>query len=142
MSEMVSLPKEAARRVFDALVNSMNFGSGFLETDDVKALRVLAEAIGVDPLDGTPREFMPDFPHPFEPAPVGGVAGFLAKYPDGCKWCQPRRRALPDDPIHAQCEATFGGTRCDRVVHETGAHRHAAVPGKFGSVRWGNSVSD
>lgn len=135
MGKMISLPKEAAQRVFDALVNSMDFGSGFLETDDVKALRTLAEAIDVSPIVGTPREFLPDFPHRFEPAPAGGIAGFLVQYPDGCKWCQPRRRALPDDPIHAQCEATFGGTRCERVVHEAGKHKH-------GSVTWRNNVSD
>lgn len=57
---------EAAQRVFDALVSSMDFGSGFLETDDVAALRELAVAIGVDPNVGTPAEFRSQYPHPFE----------------------------------------------------------------------------
>lgn len=65
-TKTVTLGFEAAQRVFDALVNSMDFGSGFLETDDVKALRELAVAIGVDPNAGTPAEFKGAYPHPFE----------------------------------------------------------------------------
>lgn len=66
--KMIKMRFEAAQRVFDALVNSMDFGSGFLETDDVVALRELATAIGVDPNVGTPREFTAQYPHPFEAA--------------------------------------------------------------------------
>jgi hypothetical protein len=66
--KMISLRFEAAQRVFDALVSSMDFGSGFLETDDVVALRELATAIGVDPNKGTPSEFAAQYPHPYEPA--------------------------------------------------------------------------
>jgi len=62
----VTLDFEHAQRVFDALVNSMDFGSGFLETDDVTALRALAVAIGVDPNKGTPSEFAAQYPHPYD----------------------------------------------------------------------------
>lgn len=66
--KMISMGFEAAQRVFDALVSSMDFGSGFLETDDVAALRELAVAIGVDPNVGTPAEFKSQYPHTYEPA--------------------------------------------------------------------------
>jgi hypothetical protein len=62
----ITLDFEHAQRIFDALVNSMDFGSGFLETDDVVALRALAEAIGVDPNIGTPSEFAAQYPHPYD----------------------------------------------------------------------------
>ena len=65
--ETVTIPLETAQRLFDALATSMDFGSGFLETDDVKALRELAVLIGVDPLLGTPDTFVKDYPHPFKP---------------------------------------------------------------------------
>lgn len=39
--EAITLPLEAARAIFDALVTSMDFGSGFLSTEDVEALRLL-----------------------------------------------------------------------------------------------------
>ncbi|GAA0583039.1 hypothetical protein GCM10010172_80080 [Paractinoplanes ferrugineus] len=65
-TDTVTLGKEAAQRLFDALCNSMDFGSGFLETDDVEALREMAVAIGVDPNVGTPDEFKAGYPHPFE----------------------------------------------------------------------------
>jgi len=64
----VTLDFEHAQRIFDAIVGSMDFGSGFLETDDVTALRALAVAIGVDPNKGTPAEFAAKYPHPYEAA--------------------------------------------------------------------------
>jgi hypothetical protein len=64
--ETVTMSKDSAQRVFDALSNSMDFGSGFLESEDVLALRELARVIGVDPSIGTPDEFKRDFPHAFE----------------------------------------------------------------------------
>jgi hypothetical protein len=66
--EMVTLSKDSAQRVFDALAGSMDFGSGFLESEDVLALRELAQVIGVDPSIGTPDEFKKDFPHKFKEA--------------------------------------------------------------------------
>lgn len=66
MSEQITIPKETAQRLFDALVNSMDFGSGFLETDDVEALRGLAVALGVDPATGTPGPFKAKYPHAFD----------------------------------------------------------------------------
>jgi hypothetical protein len=45
----------------------MDFGSGFLDTNEVEALRALAVTLGVDPIEGTPPEFVKHYPHPFEP---------------------------------------------------------------------------
>jgi len=64
--ETITIPKVTAQILFDALTTSMDFGSGFLDSDDVTALRELAVAIGVDPATATPGEFEKDYPHRFD----------------------------------------------------------------------------
>lgn len=61
-----SIPTEDLRALFDIAVNSMDFGSGFLDTDEVKLLRAIAVLVGVDPRKATPHEFTSQFPHPFQ----------------------------------------------------------------------------
>lgn len=63
----VTIPLATAQVVFDALVHSMDFGSGFLDTEEVDALRGLAVALGVDPATATPTEFVKQYPHAFKP---------------------------------------------------------------------------
>jgi hypothetical protein len=65
-SEKIEVPKLAVQIVFDALCQSMDFGSGFLDTEDVHGLREIATALGVDPNEATPDDFRKDFPHPFK----------------------------------------------------------------------------
>jgi hypothetical protein len=106
--ETVTIPKEAAQRVFDALVSSMDFGSGFLETDDVTALRTLAVAIGVDPSEGTPLGFVGQYPHRFramtDPQRIDRVFGIprvvAVAGPDG--WTTERNDT---EPPFVPCEA-------------------------------------
>src|SRR6185312_11238594 len=88
-SEKIEVPKLAVQIVFDALVHSMDFGSGFLGTEDVHGLREVAVALGVDPIEATPGEFRKDFPHPFatKVCKVGGTWRY------GCE-------RLESDPIH------------------------------------------
>ena len=63
VTPVVSLDRGHAQRIFDALVNSLDFGSGFLEDEDVEALRALAILLGVNPILGTPREFVSTYAH-------------------------------------------------------------------------------
>lgn len=56
---------EDLQALFDMCVNSMNFGSGFLETGDVVLLRKVAVLIGVEPWVATPREFRRNYPHTY-----------------------------------------------------------------------------
>lgn len=60
------VPDSTLRTLFDALTNSLDFGSGFLDSEDVEALRSIAVMIGVDPMHGTPSEFAAQYPHRFE----------------------------------------------------------------------------
>lgn len=67
MSEkQIKIPFKTAQILFDALVTSLDFGSGFLDTEEVAALREVAVAIGVDPAKATPDEFQRDYPHVYE----------------------------------------------------------------------------
>lgn len=67
----VTISFEDARRIFDLAVGMdeacSGYGSGYMETDDVHAMRRLAVAIDVDPAVCTSLEFVTQFPHAFEP---------------------------------------------------------------------------
>lgn len=67
--EQITIPKLTAQVLFDALVGSMDFGSGFLDSEEVEALRGLAVALGVDPKVATPSEFVSQYEHTFAPMP-------------------------------------------------------------------------
>lgn len=62
---VVTMRRDHAQIIFDALVGSLNFGSGFLCDDDVEALRALAVLIGVNPAEGTPSEYQSQYAHHF-----------------------------------------------------------------------------
>lgn len=64
-SEKIEAPKLAIQIMFDALCHSMDFGSGFLDTEEVHALREVARILGVDPMAATPESFRYQFRHPF-----------------------------------------------------------------------------
>jgi len=61
----VNLKREHVQRLFDICVNSMDFGSGFLESDDIEVLRAVAVSLGVDALVATPSEFKRNYAHPY-----------------------------------------------------------------------------
>ena len=54
----VTIDREVLQKTFDTAVNSMDFGSGFLDDDEVTALRACAEVLGVDPMVATPQNFL------------------------------------------------------------------------------------
>lgn len=54
--EMV-IERNLVQVLFDTAINSMDFGSGFLDEEEVIALRAVAVALGVDPAIATPRQF-------------------------------------------------------------------------------------
>ncbi len=57
ITEETTLPTEDLRVLFDAAVSSLDFASGFLDNDEVLALRRIAVVLGVDPLKATPYNF-------------------------------------------------------------------------------------
>lgn len=65
--ETVTLARDDAQRIFDLAVGADQAASGFMETDDVAAMRRLAVAIGADPKECTGVEFVAQFPHEYLP---------------------------------------------------------------------------
>lgn len=55
--EVVSIRKGDLRAIMDVGTMSMDFGSGFLDNEQVQALRKGAEILGIDPLVVTPSNF-------------------------------------------------------------------------------------
>jgi len=58
---MTEISDRLLRIVFDVAVGSMDFGSGFLDDEEVGALREVAVILGADPADATPRNFLCKF---------------------------------------------------------------------------------
>ena len=54
---IVLVPRLVMQAVFDTAVNSMNFAAGFLDSEEVEALRKCAGLLGVDPAVGTPSNY-------------------------------------------------------------------------------------
>lgn len=59
----VTIDCEVLRAVFDTAVHSMDFGSGFLDDEEVQALRACAIVLGVEPRIATPRNFVCKYEH-------------------------------------------------------------------------------
>lgn len=53
----MAVGKRVLQIVFDTAVHSMDFGSGFLDDEEVLALREVAVILGVDPIVATPDNF-------------------------------------------------------------------------------------
>lgn len=63
----IEVELEDAKAVLDIAVGSMNFGSGFLDRDEVASLRRLAEQIGIDPIIATPEAWRLQYAHVWTP---------------------------------------------------------------------------
>lgn len=81
----ITVPLDVVRALFDTAVGSMDFGSGFLDNDEVEKLRETAKLLGLDPMLGTPREFRATYSHKYQPREL---TDWLTKKPYWiCDWC-------------------------------------------------------
>jgi hypothetical protein len=87
--KMVSVPFETLQKVFDAAIGSMDFTSGFLDDDEVSALREVGELLGVDPLVATPDNFKCKYAGKHEP--------WSDDYPNLRGTCMLCRRKIPEN---------------------------------------------
>ncbi len=67
----ITVPFEALQVVFDTAVTSMDFGSGFLDTEEVNALREIAKILGVPLVVATPEDYWDMF---YDDCPYGARA--------------------------------------------------------------------
>ncbi len=84
-----TVPEDIAKAVFDVAVGSMDFGSGFLDNEEVDALRAFARLIGIDPINATPSSFRDGYVHEYKPIErqywTGTERGYETKIV--CEWC-------------------------------------------------------
>jgi hypothetical protein len=57
MIDTLTIEKRILQIVFDTAVHSLDFGSGFLDDEEVAALREIAVILSVDPAKATPSNF-------------------------------------------------------------------------------------
>lgn len=53
-AELITIEKRLVQCMFDLAVGSLNFGSGWWDTEDVEAAREVAVTLGVDPQKEVP----------------------------------------------------------------------------------------
>lgn len=80
---MITLPKEQLQALFDLAVESVNFGSGFWDTDETNTARAIAEILGIDPMEATPFAFATQYPHGYVPKKWWRKGAEV----EVCKWC-------------------------------------------------------
>lgn len=109
MSERIEIDKELLQAIFDLAVNTMDFGSGFWDDEDVKWGRRAAEILGLDPMVGTPRSYRVRIAHTCKPVtverwfePFGMSEEDLRRRKAGwtlvtiCDWCE----QPPEHEVH------------------------------------------
>lgn len=114
--ELMPLKRGTIKTMFDIICCSLDWGSGFLDTDEVNMLRDVAVLLDVDPMEATPPSMCKSFQHDHKPKihqPLGG--GFTDEdkredrerwnrlYAGKCDWCN----KLAGEPPHPP-EANHG----------------------------------
>ena len=91
---MIEIDKADLQALFDVATGSMDFGSGFLDDEEVQMLRRVAVTLGVNPMAGTPYGFRSKYRHDFEGyerdttvADATGAWMTVQVMSDRCKWC-------------------------------------------------------
>jgi len=85
---MILMPRGNVQDMFDIVVGSLDFGSGFLDQEQIEMLRSVAEQLGVNPMVATPYEHAKSYPHRFEPYSIWATANPLV-----CRFCSSDSKA-------------------------------------------------
>lgn len=106
---MITIEREDLRALFDLATNSMDFGSGFMNHEDVLMLRRVAEIIGANEREAIPSNFRASFAHDFEDPKPSKMYGAWIRDAQGrpikrepdilvevCGYCH----RLEENPVH------------------------------------------
>lgn len=74
MIDIVTIDRKLLQIAFDCAVNSMDFGSGFFDDEEVEGLRAIAVLLGVDPMVATPRNFICKYEKKHQPYDYPGIS--------------------------------------------------------------------
>lgn len=83
MTGMVLMPRGNVQELLDIIVGSLDYGSGFLDQEQIEILRAVAEMLGLDPMSATPSEYRKSYPHTYE----AYFNTYINKEATVCKWC-------------------------------------------------------
>jgi hypothetical protein len=120
------------RIVFDAAVHSMDFGSGFLDDEEVAALRRAAVILGADPDSATPDKFIckyrghhqaePFLDHPMLTSPDGLPLNAYRRRETYPEHARPFLRGVAG--LHPPSDDLLGKLDCPVIgMHCTVCHR-------------------
>jgi len=87
---------EDVKALLDMATSSMDWGSGFLDHDEVAVLRRVAVAIGSDPIDATPNEWRSQYAHAYKPT-------MRSVWEPYNPLTAPRPKRLPDIEVCEHC---------------------------------------
>ncbi|SCF42419.1 hypothetical protein GA0070618_6657 [Micromonospora echinospora] len=116
MADETVVKTEHLRILFDALCHSLDFGSGFLDTEEVNALRAIAGYLGVNPMVATPSEFVTQYTHDFE-------ASDAPTRPGKC-WASGPRYGQPETPEEFAARVAEVTARCRYCTRPADAAPH------------------
>lgn len=89
---MVLMPRGNVQEMLDIITGSLDYGSDFLDQEQIETLRSVAEMLGLNPMAATPTKYSKFFPH--------ACNTYFNKYINAtspvCRWCG----ALPSEPWH------------------------------------------
>jgi len=86
---MILMARGNVQEMFDIIVGSLDFGSGFLYEEQIQMLRAVAVQLGVNPMVATPSDRAKAYPHRFEAFGVWTNALQLA-----CRFCSSDSKAM------------------------------------------------
>lgn len=100
--EVIILKRDHLNAIFDLAINSMDFGSGFWDNEDVEAVRGIAMVLGLNPMLATPHNFKRSYRHAWKGRNTSNYGSHhLARNPNlvtDCIVCGEDR----DHPVHNQ----------------------------------------
>lgn len=110
----VNIPFEDAQRIFDIAVAMDTACSGFMDSEDVTAMRKLAVLLGVDPKVCTPSEYMHLYPHAFVASPPQRRQVIEHRADTGSAWNIRTARPETDEEMSARGATTEDRCAADR----------------------------
>ena len=103
---VIEIERETLQVIFDLAVNSLDFGSGFWDSDETIVARKVARLLGVDPMLATPSAFRSHFSHNWEGRAYPPHFRFDPNARPGtydrCIWCEVMR--ADHETISVECE--------------------------------------
>ena len=106
----VTIPLETLQKLFDIAMSGAAASSGYMDNEEVEALRSLAPILGISEIEATPSSFRAQYAHEFKPRKFGNqivldraargdadALNQIADYERQCDWGCYRG---PQDKVH------------------------------------------